>query len=151
MIGFSCSFRTGALTPELLGQLRAKFYADNRNVLAQMVCTKTNPIEACSSRKILEETHHVFTHKIETEGKPVTNQKNSGRCWLFAILNVMRTSFMKQYNLDEFEFSQAYLFFWDKVRLPRHVFFLMERHRASLSPYSYCVHLIGRTLQLFLA
>jgi len=34
---------------------------------------------------------------------------------------------MKQYNLDEFEFSQAYLFFWDKVRLLRHVS-LMERH-----------------------
>jgi len=109
-----CSF-LGPLTPEILDQLRAKFYADSRNVLAQNVCTKTNPIEACASRKILEETHHVFTHKIETEGKPVTNQKNSGRCWLFAILNVMRTSFMKQHNLDEFEFSQAYLFFWDKV------------------------------------
>lgn len=84
-------------------------------MLAQNVCTKMNPIEACSSRKILEETSHVFTDKIEIEGKPVTNQKNSGRCWLFAILNVMRTSFMKEYNLDEFEFSQAYLFFWDKV------------------------------------
>lgn len=106
---------TGPLTTEVLNQLRTKFYADDRNVLAQNICTKANPIEACASRKILEESSHVFTHKIETEGKPMTNQKNSGRCWLFAILNVMRTSFMKQYNLDEFEFSQAYLFFWDKV------------------------------------
>lgn len=74
-----------------------------------------NPLEACISRKVLQESQHVFNHKIETEGKPVTNQKSSGRCWLFAILNVIRTAFMKQYNLDEFEFSQAYLFFWDKV------------------------------------
>lgn len=103
------------MTPEVLNQLRAKFYADNRNVQAQNVCTKTNPIEACISRKVLEETQHVFTHKIDTEGKPMTNQKNSGRCWIFATLNVIRTAFMKQYNLDEFEFSQAYLFFWDKV------------------------------------
>lgn len=100
----------------MLDELRKKFYDDNRNVLAQNVCTKTNPFEACSSRKIMEVTQHVFTHKIEAEGKPITNQKNSGRCWLFAILNVMRTSFMKHHNLEEFEFSQAYLFFWDKVR-----------------------------------
>ncbi|KAI4491996.1 hypothetical protein M0802_010121 [Mischocyttarus mexicanus] len=103
------------LTPEVLSQFRSKFYADTRNVQAQNVCTKTNPIEACISRKVLEETHHFFTHKIETEGKPMTNQKNSGRCWIFATLNVIRTAFMKKYNLDEFEFSQAYLFFWDKI------------------------------------
>jgi len=54
--------------------------------------------------------------QIDTEGKPITNQKNSGRCWVFAALNVIRVPFMQQHNLDEFEFSQAYLFFWDKVR-----------------------------------
>ncbi|XP_076640761.1 bleomycin hydrolase isoform X2 [Halictus rubicundus] len=103
------------LTDELLAQLREKFYEDRRNVLAQNVCTRTHPIEACISRKVLEDSQHVFTHKIETEGKPITNQKRSGRCWLFSILNVIRSPFMKQYNLDEFEFSQAYLFFWDKI------------------------------------
>lgn len=83
--------------------------------MAQNVCTRTNPLEVCVSRKVLQETQHVFTHKIATEGKPITNQKNSGRCWIFSTLNVIRSAFMKQYNLDEFEFSQAYLFFWDKV------------------------------------
>nr|XP_033341829.1 bleomycin hydrolase isoform X1 [Megalopta genalis] len=103
------------LTNEVLAQLREKFYEDSRNILAQNICTRSHPIEACISRKVLEESQHVFTHKIETEGKPITNQKRSGRCWLFAILNVIRPIFMKQYNLDEFEFSQSYLFFWDKV------------------------------------
>lgn len=103
------------LTNELLAQLREKFYEDKRNILAQNICTRTHPIEACISRKVLEESQHVFTHKIETEGKPITNQKRSGRCWLFSILNVIRPGFMKQYNLEEFEFSQAYLFYWDKI------------------------------------
>ena len=53
--------------------------------------------------------------QVETEGKPITNQKNSGRCWNFATLNVLRVPFIKQYNLEEFEFSQAYLFYWDKI------------------------------------
>ena len=105
----------GALTSEVISQLRSKFYEDSRNTLAQNVCTRINPLEACISRKVLEKSQHVFTHKIETEGKPMTNQKSSGRCWIFSILNVIRTVFMKQHNLDEFEFSQAYLFFWDKV------------------------------------
>lgn len=38
-----------------------------------------------------------------------------GRCWIFSCLNVMRLPFMKKLNIEEFEFSQSYLFFWDKV------------------------------------
>ena len=49
------------------------------------------------------------------EVKPVTNQKSSGRCWIFATLNAMRIPFMKDRNVEDFEFSQGYLFFWDKV------------------------------------
>ena len=49
------------------------------------------------------------------EVKPVTNQKSSGRCWLFAALNAMRIPFMKENNIDDFEFSQGHLFFWDKI------------------------------------
>lgn len=53
--------------------------------------------------------------QIEAEAKPVTNQKSSGRCWIFACLNVIRLPFIKKYELEDFEFSQAYIFFWDKV------------------------------------
>ena len=45
----------------------------------------------------------------------VTNQKSSGRCWLFAALNVVRREVCDKYNLDNFELSQSYLFFWDKL------------------------------------
>lgn len=45
----------------------------------------------------------------------VTNQKSSGRCWLFAALNVLRREICNKYELDNFEFSQNYLFFWDKL------------------------------------
>jgi aminopeptidase C len=55
-----------------------------------------------------------FYLKVE-EVKPMTHQKSSGRCWIFAVLNAVRIPFVKQYNVEEFEFSQAHLFFWDKV------------------------------------
>lgn len=66
--------------------------------------------------------------QIEVEGKPVTNQKNSGQCWLYACLNTIRIPFMNAFNLSEFEFSQAHLFFWDKVNLMKILYagFLMN-------------------------
>ena len=44
----------------------------------------------------------------------VTNQKASGRCWMFAALNTFRHKLISQYKLENFELSQAYTFFWDK-------------------------------------
>lgn len=56
-----------------------------------------------------------FSDFINIETK-LTDQKNSGRCWLFAFLNVMRLPMIKQYGLEpNFEFSQNYLFFYDKL------------------------------------
>lgn len=45
---------------------------------------------------------------------PVTNQKKSGRCWMFAGLNLMRAGAMKKMGLKDFELSQNYILFWDK-------------------------------------
>ena len=45
---------------------------------------------------------------------PVANQKKSGRCWIFAGLNLLREQAAKVYNLKEFELSQNYTAFWDK-------------------------------------
>ncbi|KAK4959568.1 bleomycin hydrolase [Elasticomyces elasticus] len=63
---------------------------------------------------VLKDTQ-TFNLKIPFEGSPVTNQRSSGRCWIFAATNVFRVAIMKKYNLEGFELSQAYLFFWDKV------------------------------------
>lgn len=45
----------------------------------------------------------------------MTNQKQSGRCWMFAALNVLRFGVVKKYNLESFEFSQNYTLFYDKL------------------------------------
>ncbi len=55
---------------------------------------------------------HKFSLEIPT--LPVTNQKKSGRCWLFAAANVLRERIAKDLNLENFELSQSYLAFWDK-------------------------------------
>ena len=55
-------------------------------------------------------------------GLPVENQRNSGRCWLFAATNFLREQIAKKLNLDDFSISNSYLAFWDKIE--RSNFFL---------------------------
>ncbi len=57
-------------------------------------------------------TQFKFSNEIKT--LPVPNQKKSGRCWIFAGLNVLREVIAKKYDVKEFEFSQNYTAFWDK-------------------------------------
>jgi bleomycin hydrolase len=65
------------------------------------------------NRDILHRHNDVFSHKIKAKG--VTDQRSSGRCWLFAGLNIMRPAVIEKYKLSSFEFSQNYLAFWDKM------------------------------------
>lgn len=57
------------------------------------------------------DTH--FSIKVDSKG--ITDQKSSGRCWLFTGLNVMRAKAIARYGLGAFEFSQNYNFFWDQL------------------------------------
>ena len=58
---------------------------------------------------------HNYSDVVKNEMSRVTNQKASGRCWGFAALNLMRIDFSKKYNLSNFEFSQSYFMFFDKL------------------------------------
>ncbi|XP_066491956.1 bleomycin hydrolase [Tiliqua scincoides] len=103
------------LSLEKSDEFDKNFKAEPRNLLAQNVTTGVDVLDVCLSRKVVQDTLQVFQHAVPAEGKPVTNQKSSGRCWIFACLNVMRLPFMKKLNIEEFEFSQSYLFYWDKI------------------------------------
>ncbi len=80
-----------------------------------MTLSANNPKELLTSRAAQIADPHVFNVKIPFEGGPITNQRSSGRCWLFASTNVFRVALMQKYKLDSFELSQNYLFFWDKL------------------------------------
>ncbi len=56
-----------------------------------------------------------FAFSLELEAGKVTDQKNSGRCWMFAALNTMRLQVMKNLNLKNMELSQNYILFFDKL------------------------------------
>lgn len=74
-----------------------------------------NPRQVLTSLPTKIADQQVFNIKIPFEGAPITNQRSSGRCWLFASTNVFRVALMKRYQLESFELSQSYLFYWDKL------------------------------------
>ena len=62
--------------------------------------------------------NRVFSIEVETGA--VTAQKKSGRCWLFAMLNTMRHEFEKEYHVKDFQFSQNYNSFFDRLEKANH-------------------------------
>ncbi|KAK8040546.1 bleomycin hydrolase [Apiospora marii] len=104
------------LPVELMGAWQSKVLEDPKNRLALSALSGANPKAVLAQRAAQIADVQVFNVALgPAEGAPITNQRSSGRCWLFASTNVFRVALMKKYGLAEFELSQAYLFFWDKL------------------------------------
>ena len=103
----------GEITMDAINQFNQEFCQDPKNMLAMNAVTKNSITDVAMSRNAFVNAQHTFSHLVPLEGK-ATSQKSSGRCWIFAALNVMRLPLMAKHNLEEFEFSQSYMFFWDK-------------------------------------
>ncbi|WP_125708220.1 aminopeptidase C [Lacticaseibacillus porcinae] len=67
-----------------------------------------------SAESIESQTKMDQTFSIDLSTGAVANQKQSGRCWMFAALNTMRHGIQAQFKIKDFELSQNFTFFWDK-------------------------------------
>jgi bleomycin hydrolase len=103
----------GTLAAEDLELLRKDFAANPAYRLAQNAVTRVALDDVAVNREILNSTDH--SQSVLLDDWKVTNQEHSGRCWLFAGLNLLRVGAMKKMGLKEFEFSQNYAMFWDKI------------------------------------
>jgi bleomycin hydrolase len=103
----------GALTPEAIKQIRQSFKMNARTRAMLNAITNNDITSLALNREILQHHNEIFSHEIKTKG--ITNQKQSGRCWLFAGLNILRPVVIKECKLKDFEFSESYLAFWDKM------------------------------------
>ena len=103
----------GALTPESAEQFQRSFDANPSNRLMQNAVTQHDVNDVALNRSIVAEATHSFSTVLDDWS--VTNQARTGRCWMFAGLNLFRADTRKILNLKQFEFSQNYLMFWDKL------------------------------------
>lgn len=77
-----------------------------------------------------------FSHRVPSKG--VTDQQQSGRCWLFSGLNVLRARMIARYGLGAFEFSQNYCFFWDQLEKANKGLSIPATHRVRIGRSSGC-------------
>ncbi len=102
-----------SLSEDLIKKLEANFnQQDNRQGLINAI-TNNNIKDLSLNRDIVVAHNKHFSHRLNKSG--ITNQKGSGRCWLFAGLNIFNPDLMTNFGLSSFELSQPYLTFWDKM------------------------------------
>ena len=100
------------LTKEFTDQLYANYEANVKYVALENAVTHNGIHASLETRKSAVENTPVFS--LDLTKDKVTNQKASGRCWMFAALNTFRHKMISNFQLEDFELSQAHTFFWDK-------------------------------------
>lgn len=102
-----------SITTAELESFEKDFAADPAKRVAQLAVTANGVNKSATDPFVQRQDRHQFSIQLET-GK-ITNQKSSGRCWMFAAMNTMRVEVMRRLNLETFELSQNYLLFYDKL------------------------------------
>lgn len=101
------------ITTDLLEDFQNKFNRPCKNRASKHAIAHVGIKEASLNQEAIRKHNFVFSE--ETIKGQITDQKKSGRCWMFAALNTYRADVMKELNVESFEFSQAYPLFWDKL------------------------------------
>ncbi|MCQ2155681.1 MAG: C1 family peptidase [Bacteroidales bacterium] len=114
LLSLTVSARTdGGITAGMLEEFRNNVTLDatGKAVRNALNAADINVLAVNAENAAMIDTE--FSDKVESKG--ITDQKRSGRCWLFTGLNVLRADVISKYSLKEFTFSQSYCFFWDQL------------------------------------
>ncbi len=101
-----------SITTKELQEIQSSFKNDAPTKAVQNVLTgNANIMSNALNHNLQGKIDHYFKYRVDVKG--ITDQKSSGRCWMFTSMNVLRPSIMEKYSLSEFDFSHNYLYFWD--------------------------------------
>ncbi|PID94175.1 MAG: aminopeptidase [Bacteroidetes bacterium] len=103
----------GTITPKMLARFNKTYQLTPKNRAASNAMLHNEINKLVGNMENQGEGDTYFSHRVKTKG--ITDQESSGRCWLFASLNVMRPKVIEKYNLKNFEFSQNYNYFFDQL------------------------------------
>ncbi|WP_119325384.1 C1 family peptidase [Companilactobacillus musae] len=111
---------TKEINKEILADFRKNLNQDATNNVLKNSVAQVGIYKASENPEAKTLLNPSFNITVDT-GK-VSNQKHSGRCWLFAALNTLRTEFALKNNLKDFELSQNYLSFYDRLEKSNHFY-----------------------------
>lgn len=103
----------GGITQDMLNQIKSSYKHTSADKAIYNAMAETSIAVLAKNHENLANFDTNFTNKVVSHG--ITDQQQSGRCWLFTGLNVLRAQMMAKYGLDEMEFSQNYCFFYDQL------------------------------------
>jgi len=110
--GMSVAQSNGTINAKTLKEIRSSFKKDASTKALQNAISNTGSIrELALNREKIGKVDHFFKYRVDVKG--ITNQKSSGRCWMFTSMNTIRPNVIKQFNLGAFDFSHNYNYFWD--------------------------------------
>ena len=101
----------GGISPKMLEKISKGYTASSEQKAVKNALASTSIARLAINGDNLAMCDTHFSHKVKTKG--ITDQKSSGRCWLFTGLNVLRAKMIEKHNLASFEFSQNYCSFYD--------------------------------------
>ena len=101
-----------SIDQQFTDKLYANYEATAKYAAIENAVSHNGLLTSLEKRSSAIENNPVFS--IDLTKDKVSNQKASGRCWMFAALNTFRHKMIAGFQLEEFELSQAYTFFWDK-------------------------------------
>jgi len=105
--------KTGALNQDLISEYEKTFKnIDGSDIIINAVANNSVKNLTLNHDRLV---HHDKYFNLKLKSTGVTNQKSSGRCWLFASLNIFNQQIAKKLKHKNFELSQPYLTFWDKM------------------------------------
>lgn len=91
------------------------FKSKPENIIARNAISTVGLTLSTTNSERVNKIDHIFLNSVKRKHVKATNQGASGRCWMFAALNTFRHILINALNLENFEFSETYLFFWDKL------------------------------------
>ena len=95
-----------------LKEIRASFVKDAPTTALQNILTGEADLKKLALNRDLQgQVDHYFKYKVPVKG--ITDQKRSGRCWMFTSMNVLRPAVMEKFQVGAFDFSHNYNYFWD--------------------------------------
>ena len=103
----------GGISEAMLKEIRASYTEDAADRAARNAMAQTPIATLATNADNLAMIDTNFSHRVKTKG--ITDQQQSGRCWLFTGLNVLRAQMIEEYDLGELTFSHNYLFFYDQL------------------------------------
>nr|WP_320117152.1 C1 family peptidase [uncultured Marinifilum sp.] len=103
---------SGSVDAKTLNEIRSSFTIDASTKAIQNAITNTESIRELSlNREKIGKIDHFFKYRVDVSG--ITDQESSGRCWMFTSMNTIRPNVIEKFNLNAFDFSHNYNYFWD--------------------------------------